>query len=120
MANLSIRVDFEGAGRMGPGKIALLEGVARHGSISAAGKAMGMSYRRAWELVSELNATFGRPLVTAKAGGRHGGGSVLTPFGEELVMHYRAIEAKAGEAADAHVRALEASLAADPHAPTAP
>ncbi len=111
MANLSIRVDFEGAGRMGPGKIALLEGVARHGSISAAGKAMGMSYRRAWELVAELNATFDRPLVAAKVGGRHGGGSALTPFGEELVTHYRAIEAKAEAAAQAHLHALEASLA---------
>src|SRR3712207_619556 len=99
MANLSIRVDFEGAGRMGPGKIALLEGVARHGSISAAGKDMGMSYRRAWQLVAELNATFERPLVAAKAGGRQGGGAVLTPFGEELVGHYRAIEAKAEAAA---------------------
>jgi molybdate transport system regulatory protein len=111
MASLSIRVDFDGAGRMGPGKIALLEAVAEHGSISAAGKAMGMSYRRAWELVAELNATFGRPLVAPTIGGRHGGGSVLTPFGAELIEHYRAIEAKAEEAAERHLRALEASLA---------
>ncbi len=111
MANLSIRVDFDGAGRMGPGKVALLEGVARHGSISAAGKEMGMSYLRACELVAELNKTFDQPLVAAQAGGRHGGGAALTPFGEELVRHYRAIETKAEAAADAHLRALEDALA---------
>ena len=110
-AKLSIRVDFDDAGRMGPGKIALLEGVARHGSISAAGKAMGMSYRRAWELVAELNSTFDRPLVAAQAGGKGGGGATLTALGAELVRHYRAIEKEAEAAASSHLRALEDRLA---------
>ena len=104
---------------MGPGKIALLEAVARHGSISAAGKAMGMSYRRAWQLVADLNSTFERPLVEAKIGGLQGGGAVLTAFGEELVAHYRAIEEKAQAAVEAHLRALEASVARNPELPVA-
>jgi len=108
MASLSIRIDFEAARRLGPGKVDLLERIGEHGSISAAGRAMGMSYRRAWDLVAELNAAFAQPLVAAQSGGRHGGGASLTPFGRELVAHYRAIEAKAAQAVAAHLAALEA------------
>src|ERR1700704_113454 len=68
MPHLSIRIDFDDEGRLGPGKVALLEGIAREGSISAAGRAMNMSYKRAWELVSEINRTFEEPLVTAQTG----------------------------------------------------
>jgi molybdate transport system regulatory protein len=106
MARLNIRIDFAPGGRLGPGKIALLEEVA----VAAAGRAMGMSYRRAWELVAELNATFRRPLVTAKTGGRRGGGASLTPLGEDLVARYRAIEENAKRAAATDLRALERSL----------
>lgn len=113
MARLTIRIDFERERRMGPGKVRLLEQLAELGSISAAGKAMGMSYRRAWELIAELNATFEQPLVEARTGGRRGGGSALTPFGAELVREYRAIEARAQEAAGNHIAALEAALAKD-------
>ena len=95
---------------MGPGKVRLLEELAELGSISAAGRAMGMSYRRAWELIADLNAMFAQPLVAAKAGGRHGGGAALTPFGAALVREYRAIEALAEEAAGEHLAALEAAL----------
>lgn len=102
---LSIRVDLDG-GRIGPGKIALLEGIAREGSISAAGRALGMSYRRAWGLVDEMNGTFGAPVVTASVGGHQGGGATLTPLGEDLVRGYRAIERAAQDAAAEHLRTL--------------
>ena len=102
---LSIRVDLAG-GRLGPGKVALLEAIGREGSISAAARALSMSYRRAWELVEEVNATFAGPAVAASTGGRRGGGAVLTPLGHELVAAYRAIEAAAGAAARAHLSAL--------------
>ena len=66
MAQLSIRIDFGPEFRIGPGKIALLEQVAALGSISAAGRAMEMSYRRAWELIDDLNTTFGKPVVDSQ------------------------------------------------------
>ena len=81
MPHLSIRIDFDDEGRLGPGKVALLEQIDREGSISAAGRAMNMSYKRAWELVAEINRTFEEPLVTAQTGGQAGGGAALTPRG---------------------------------------
>ena len=93
---------------VGPGKVALLEQIESEGSISAAGRAMNMSYKRAWELVSEINRTFEEPLVTAQTGGRAGGGAVLTARGQELIRHYRAIERKALSATAAHLKALQA------------
>ena len=89
MPHLSIRIDFDDEGRLGPGKVALLEQIEREGSISAAGRAMNMSYKRAWELVSEINRTFEEPLVTAQTGGRAGGGAALTPRGQELIRQAR-------------------------------
>lgn len=104
-AALSIRIDLAG-GRLGPGKIALLEAIAREGSISAAARSLGMSYRRAWALVEEVNGIFVRPAVVASTGGRNGGGASLTPFGEELAAAYRAIEKAAAKAAAAHLDTL--------------
>ena len=69
---------------------------------------MKMSYRRAWELVADVNASFAEPLVASQAGGKSGGGAALTARGEELVRHYRAIERKALSAAARHLEALEA------------
>ena len=90
---LTIRVDF-GAGRsIGPGKIRLLEAIRRTGSISNAGRSLGMSYRRAWLLIDDLNGCFREPVVAAKPGGARGGGAELTRFGLELTKQYRAIEA---------------------------
>lgn len=109
MATLSIRIDLDPSGRLGPGKIDLLERIAEHGSISAAGRAMHMSYRRAWELVADLNAAFAKPLVQTQPGGGASGGARLTPFGRELVAHYRAIEAKAAKAAELHLQAIDAA-----------
>ncbi|WP_029349637.1 winged helix-turn-helix domain-containing protein [Bosea sp. 117] len=110
MASLSIRIDIAPQGRIGPGKIALLEAIARTGSISAAGRSMKMSYRRAWELVDELGHIFGRAVVISQAGGRHGGGAQLTPFGEELVARYRTIERVTAQAARAHLDFLQAEI----------
>ncbi|WP_454683674.1 winged helix-turn-helix domain-containing protein [Ancylobacter moscoviensis] len=109
MASLSIRIDLDPDGRVGPGKIALLEAIARTGSISAAGRAMDMSYKRAWDLVDELGRIFDQPVVTSQAGGRHGGGARLTPFGEELIARYREIEQLAAAAVRPHLDALQAN-----------
>ena len=111
MATLSLRIDLDPDGRIGPGKIALLELIASHGSISAAARAMDMSYKRAWDLVEEINAIFGKPMVASRAGGRKGGGAELTPAGLALVTRFRAIERAAHEAARPHIAALQAEVA---------
>jgi molybdate transport system regulatory protein len=110
MAQLSLRVDLGEAGRLGPGKIALLEAVREKGSISAAGRVFGMSYRRAWMLIEAVNTIFAEPLVTTQTGGRHGGGATLTALGETVVAHFRAIEAAAESAAAGHLDALQTAL----------
>jgi molybdate transport system regulatory protein len=96
---------------IGPGKIALLEAIAETGSISAAGRQLGMSYRRAWMLIDEMNRALSAPAVTTAAGGAHGGGTALTPVGEQIVQHYRAIESTARVAAAADITALTRLLA---------
>ena len=111
MTQLSIRIDFGPELRVGPGKIELLEQIAAHGSIAAGGRAMDMSYRRAWELVEELNGIFGRPVVDSRSGGRKGGGATLTPLGLSLVSHYRAMEQAAASAVQSHMQALEREIA---------
>ncbi|MGI3902452.1 MAG: winged helix-turn-helix domain-containing protein [Janthinobacterium lividum] len=111
MARMSIRIDLDREGRLGPGKVALLERIAECGSISAAGRAMAMSYRRAWQLVADLNTSFVEPLVTAQMGGRQGGGAKLTAFGTKLVSEYRAIEREAEAAVAPRLRALEDAAA---------
>jgi molybdate transport system regulatory protein len=91
---------------IGPGKIALLEAIARTGSITAAARALGMSYRRAWLLADTMNRCFTAPLVAAAAGGPGGGGTRLTALGNEVVQTYRRIEATAEAAGAADVAAL--------------
>jgi molybdate transport system regulatory protein len=105
-ARLSIRIDLASGDRIGPGKIALLEAIRATGSISAAARALGMSYRRAWLLVEELNQALRQPAVTAETGGRRGGGAVVTPAGERVVGLYRAIESHARAAAGGEFRAI--------------
>jgi molybdate transport system regulatory protein len=111
VARLSIRIDFGPDTRVGPGKIALLEQIATHGSISAGGRALNMSYRRAWELIEELNGIFGQPVVVSKTGGRKGGGATLTPLGLALVTRYRAMERAAETATEGHLEALAGEIA---------
>lgn len=110
MASLSLRIDLDPEGRIGPGKIALLEQIVAHGSISAAGREMGMSYRRAWELVEEVNRIFGKPIVARQAGGKNGGGARLTPLGLALISHFRAIEQAAAQVAAPHIEALQREI----------
>ncbi len=107
MARVSFRIVFGESVALGPGKVELLERIAAEGSISAAGREMNMSYRRAWTLVDELNATFSRPLVETQPGGRNGGGAVLTPLGHAVIRDYRALEAIVRERGGRHVAALE-------------
>ncbi len=104
-AALSLRIDLP-SGRIGPGKIRLLEAIDREGSISAAGRALGMSYKRAWDLVDALNTLAGSPVVEASPGGYRGGGATLTDAGRNLVADYRAIERAAQRATEARLAAL--------------
>src|ERR1041385_3964093 len=103
---LNIRIDLAGGLRIGPGKIAVLEAIARSGSISAAGRALRMSYRRTWELVEDLNRSLGTPVVETAAGGSGGGGAVLTRAGKAVIERYRAIEIDTALAARKHLLAL--------------
>lgn len=111
MARLTIRIDLPPAGQIGPGKAKLLELIGETGSISAAGRALDMSYRRAWLLVDAMNHIFKEPVVSTMLGGKAGGGARLTPFGREVLQHYRRLEAKATSACKAQLTALEAALA---------
>jgi molybdate transport system regulatory protein len=104
---LFIRVMFPKGTYLGPGKVQLLEGIAEHGSIAAAGKAMGMSYKRAWYLADAINEMFEEPLVLKQHGGRSGGGAALTKQGHAVINHYRSVQKLAAEAAKAHIRELE-------------
>lgn len=108
--SLIVRVDLGAHGRLGPGKMLLLEQIDALGSISAAGRAMNMSYRQAWELVDQLNKAFAEPVAASQTGGKSGGGAVLTPFGHELVKRYRQIAAQAERAAAADIAAIMGKL----------
>ena len=108
-ARLTLRVDLGEDRAIGPGKIRLLEAVRDTGSITKAGAALGMSYRRAWLLVDDMNNCFREPVIAAQVGGSHGGGAVLTPFGAKLIDQYRAIEAEAHSATAARLDELEAA-----------
>jgi molybdate transport system regulatory protein len=104
--HLSIRIDLASGDRIGPGKIALLEAIRSTGSISAAARSIGMSYRRAWLLVEEINQTLREPAVKAETGGARGGGAVVTAVGERMVDLYRAIETQARTATGGEFRAM--------------
>ena len=124
MTRLTLRIDFDESRALGPGKIRLLETVGETGSISAAGRALGMSYRRAWQLIDALNQTFREHVVTTRGGGAGGGGARLTPFGATLIEDYRAMEQDARVALSLRLARLELALApetteagAEPEAP---
>jgi molybdate transport system regulatory protein len=109
-ARLMLRVDFGPNRAIGPGKIRLLEAIAASGSISQAGRTLGMSYRRAWLLIDDMNHCFREPVVAAQPGGSRGGGAALTAFGRQLVGNYRAIEVAAQAAAQDRMRKIAAAL----------
>jgi len=96
---------------VGPGKIDLLEAIDTAGSITAAERSLGMSYRRAWLLVDTMNRCFRTPVVEAEAGGKRGSGARLTRLGRDVIDRYRRIERNAARAAAADIRALTRKLA---------
>jgi molybdate transport system regulatory protein len=110
LPSLSVRIDLDASDRIGPGKILLLENIDACGSISAAGRAMDMSYKRAWDLVDEINRICRQPAVERQTGGKNGGGAVLTPFGVSLVARYRKIERDAATAVKKELAALQSDI----------
>jgi molybdate transport system regulatory protein len=110
LPSLSVRIDLDTEGRIGPGKIQLLENIRELGSISAAGRAMDMSYKRAWDLVDEINRICRQAAVERQTGGKNGGGAVLTPFGISLVTRYRKIERDAASAVRKELQALHTDI----------
>jgi molybdate transport system regulatory protein len=106
MVRLRISVVFESGARIGPGKAKLLESIRDTGSISAAAREMGMSYKRAWLLLDSINQAFTEPVMTAAPGGTGGGGATLTPFGVEVLKRYRRIHDRAAAMAADDLAAL--------------
>jgi molybdate transport system regulatory protein len=108
----TIRIDLDNGVRLGPGKAQLLELIAEHGSIRAAGASIGMSYRRAWLLGDEINRMFKQPSIFTRHGGKSGGGAGLTEFGQELLSRYRRMEKASRDAMRTDLDWLESN--ADP------
>jgi molybdate transport system regulatory protein len=90
--HVSIRLDLPNGNQIGPGKIALLEAIRAEGSITGAARYLGMSYRRAWLLVQDINNALQQPAVTTQQGGRHGSGATVTSVGEKVIELYHSIE----------------------------
>jgi molybdate transport system regulatory protein len=114
---LMLRILAEDHPAIGPGKAQLVALIDSTGSISAAAREMGMSYRRAWQLVEALNASFIEPVVMTAVGGKRGGGAVVTAFGRELVQQFRAIEDKASKAIATDIERLQRRMRKPPRAP---
>jgi molybdate transport system regulatory protein len=114
---LSLRLDFGDTVRLGPGKVRLLELISELGSISAAGRAMGMSYRHAWLLVDSLNQAFVQQVVATRPGGKADKRAELTPFGREVIRRFQAMEAAARSVVADDLRALENAIKADAEPP---
>jgi molybdate transport system regulatory protein len=106
MVRVRISIVFESGARIGPGKAKLLESIRDTGSISAAARDMGMSYKRAWVLLDSINQAFTEPVVTAAPGGAGGGGASLTAFGAEVLERYRRIHDRAAAMAADDLAAL--------------
>lgn len=104
-----LRIDFPPSERLGHGKIQLLELIASTGSISAAGRAMDMSYRRAWLLVDALNHMFTQPVIESQRGGKQGGGAEVTKFGQELIDRYRFMQQRLQDSLKDDIDWLEAN-----------
>ncbi len=92
MPLIRFRIDFAEDSNLGPGKIALLEGIRKHGSVSEAARRMDMSYRRAWLLIEDMKVNLDEPVVESNAGGIRGGGASVTAFGKQLIASYRRLE----------------------------
>jgi molybdate transport system regulatory protein len=110
---LKIRIPYGDESAMGPGKADLLDAIQRTGSISAAARDMGMSYRRAWDLVDTMNRCFVQPLVVTVTGGSHGGGAQVTDFGLEVLRRYRDLVRKANASVTHEIEQLAGMLQAE-------
>ncbi|MCC6171847.1 MAG: LysR family transcriptional regulator [Gammaproteobacteria bacterium] len=111
MIHTRIRIDFTAGPSIGPGKIALLERIEACGSLSQAARELGLSYRRGWLLLDDLNRAFDAPVVVTSTGGAHGGGARLTDLGQALIECYRRAEAAAEAIAQREFRALSTHIA---------
>lgn len=100
MTKLTIRIDFENGGSIGPGKVRLLEAVESSGSIRGAAASCGMSFRQGWLLLRATGEMFGEPLTETVRGGSKGGGTRLTPLGDLVVSTYRKLEEAAALATE--------------------
>lgn len=109
---VQLRLILPGGIALGPGKAELLALIEREGSIAAAGRAMKMSYKRAWGLVDEMNAAFRSPLVTTGRGGAEGGGAQVTELGRQVLAHYRNLVAGLQDRGQADLAAIAAALSA--------
>jgi molybdate transport system regulatory protein len=109
-----IRILLGSSIAIGPGKAALLQAISETGSIAAAGRRMGMSYRRAWVLAKTMNACFREPLIDATKGGVGGGGARLTPMGQDVLSLYRAMEDHAATAVISDMEKLRALMVDEP------
>lgn len=121
MTKLIVRIDLGEFGKLGPGKLMLLQKIDELGSISAAGREMKMSYRQAWGLIHQLNSAFREPVVRSQAGGEMGGGAKLTEFGKLLLLHCNAMVSNTRRIAQPHLDFLDGVLAtsAPPQKPEA-
>jgi molybdate transport system regulatory protein len=104
LPGVRIRVDLAPGCSVGPGKVSLLEAIEREGSLSLAAKSIGLSYRRAWNLLADLNGSFANPVVATAVGGVSGGGASVTDFGRALIAEFRALERGAVRLAAARMR----------------
>ena len=110
--HVRIRVDFDTGASLGPGKVALLEQIQACGSLSQAARVLGLSYRRAWLLLDDINQSFAEPAVVTATGGPRGGGAELTPFGQALIERYRELEKVAEKQAARSLVRIAASATA--------
>jgi molybdate transport system regulatory protein len=108
-----LRIDLGPSRSIGPGKVELLEHIDRSGSLSQAARELGMSYRRAWLLLDDLNHAFAEAVTTASVGGAGGGGARLTAFGRKLIAAYREVEHATDEMAGARLAWLKAQAPAE-------
>jgi molybdate transport system regulatory protein len=111
---LTLRVLADKHPAMGPGKAQLVAAIDATGSISAAARAMNMSYRRAWQLVEAINESFSQPVVVTATGGKRGGGARVTPFGRDVIRRFRAMEDKASAAIVKDLRSFSRHLKRQP------
>jgi molybdate transport system regulatory protein len=107
---IRFRIDFGEHSNIGPGKIALLEGIKEHGSLSEAARSMRISYRRAWLLLDSVNQSFKLPATINSVGGRGGGGAEVTTFGNLLIERYREVERKLNVVAEEYLREIRAQV----------